>query len=133
MPVNQVYHGWEGEVKKDGVAVAYCTSVSFEISANRDGIYDLGNRTVQEWKNGNLEITGSIDHIWVDHTFSEDVGTGDVPTEYTLAFTMTHGSSGSARVATLNGVVFTGWSQDIPEDGLITESIDFQAKKVVFT
>ena len=130
--VTDVFHGWEGEIKQGNDVVAYCTSVSLEVNGNREGVFALGSRLVQEWKSGNLEIGGSIDHIWVDHTFGTSSGS-DTPPEYTMTFKLTHGSSGSAKTATLSGLIFTNWSQEIPEDGLVTESIEYQAKTIAFT
>ena len=126
-----LYHGWEATIRKDGTAVAYCTSVSCEINGNREGVYQMGSRNVQEFKAGNLEITGSIDHIWADHTFGEEVD-ADEATEYTMRFDYA-GSGVSTQYITLTGVIWKNWSQDIPEDGLITESIDFQASAASFT
>jgi len=124
------YHGWEAKIYKDAVLIGYATSITVDVTPNIDGVFELGSRLVQEWKPGNLEISGTLERLWIDGAYLDDVK-ADSPTEYTIECKLTD-SAGVTQTATLTGVVFTSFSGEIPEDGLVTESIDFSAKDISF-
>lgn len=133
----EVYTGAEGEIKVgpagSEVVVALITGLSLEVNPNIKGKRTMGNRGVQEWKLGSLEVSGTIEKLWYNHTFLGYVRpTGDILAEFQIITTLT-GSDSVAKRATIKGVVFTSWSREKPEGDLVTESVDFEAKEIEWT
>lgn len=134
MAQTEVYTGAEGKVEVgtagNEVVVALVTGLSVEVNPNIKGKRPLGSRTVQEWKIGNLEVSGTLEKIWYNHDFLSRVRpTADTLTEFQIITTLT-GSDGVAKAATIKGVVFTSWSREKPDGDLVTESIDFEAQDI---
>jgi len=127
--VGYVYHGREGRVYKNDQLVAMVSGITIEVNPNITGIREHGSREVQEWKSGDLEITGRIERMWYEFSFLEDA-LADVPTEYTLKTVATREDTGETKTLTLNGVVFNTVSIEWGADDMTTESVDFMAKSI---
>lgn len=133
----EVYTGAEGVIKvglaDNETVVAYITGLTIEVNPNIKKKLVLGERTGQEWKLGNLDISGTIEKMWYDHTFLAMVRPeGDTLSTFQIVSTLT-GSDGVPKEAIIKGVVFTSWSREKPEVDLVTESIDFEAEDIEWT
>jgi len=130
----EVYSGAEGVVKEglagSEVTIAYVTGIRFEVNSNVSGIRTLGSRKVSGQKIGNLEITGTIEKIWLDHTYLNKVRPlNDSLSLYSIVTEVT-GSDGVTKTVTLSDVVFKNWSRELPELDVLNESIDFEAADI---
>lgn len=126
-----VYHGSQGELQINGTAVGYVTGISFDIASNREPVWEMGSRKFVEMKSGNLEITGSVDELYQDNDWATEVAKG-TPSEYTITCRV-QDSGGSGYDAQLDGVIFTDLSYELPEDDLVNESLDFQARDITLS
>jgi hypothetical protein len=127
-----IYKGWNAKIYKDNVEIVCAESVTVDVSTNTDDYYCIGSRTPYASMPGNMEITGSIDHAWVDISLLTLMGLTTFPpadpTEFDLCFKAS--TEVGAPMVYLYDVVFQSVSVDIPQDGVLKESYDFKAKSI---
>jgi len=122
------FRGWMAKVYKDGVLLGYCQSVTVDVASNLEPYYEIGSRTPVSLIEGNQEVTGTLERLWVDTTLLNLVSGTSTLDEFTLVFYAST-ATGSPKI-TLTGCKAESGSIDIPQDGELTESIDFRAKNI---
>lgn len=125
--------GEEAEILKDDVTLGLCTGITIDVDPSIDGVWELGSRTVSEWKEGNKEITGTIDRSYWNWTLAKEVCDTDVEDSVFVLKVKLYPDTAATQIATLSGVLFTTWGHEIPADGIVTESLDFVAKDISFS
>jgi len=118
-----VYRGWNAKIYKDGTLLGYAQSVTFDIENNLEAYYEIGSRTPVDLVEGNQEVTGTIERLWVDTTLLSLVS-GSTLTEFTIDVYV-----GTMKVKMEGCKTETG-SIDVPQDGEIRGSYDFRAKSI---
>jgi hypothetical protein len=109
--------------------VGYATGISITHNPNLEAFYEVGSREPKVIKEGNIEITGTVDRAFVDRDMlGKESYTGELG-EFTLEVYPEGVGEGKPKI-TLSGVKFSGWTFDMPQDGWITESSDFIAKSI---
>jgi len=126
-----VYRGWNALIKKDGTILGYCQRVTVDIAANIEPYYEINSRTPIALVEGNQEITGTIERLWVNSDLLNLVAGTSSLTEFTLEFYNTT-ATGGIKV-TLSGCKPDAGSLEIPQDAELTESFDFRAKGITVT
>ncbi|MCL0034352.1 DUF2460 domain-containing protein [Dehalococcoidia bacterium] len=120
------------------MVVGRCQGVNFDVDYGMEPVRAIGRRTPLLIKEGPIEITGTIDKLFVDNAMLRRVeparDTDGHPTEqfaFILDIEVTT-SGGAKKHATLSGVKFESYSREMPQDDFVTESIDFQAIDIMF-
>lgn len=124
------YKGYDAELVKvnegDGeTVIAGVSSFSLDDEPNIDPIYEHGSRTVQEWKKGNKEVSGSLDKVYWDNTYLDQVNADSAPT---IMLRGKVNTAAGTKTVECSGVIFDSWSWDVPAEDFVEESIDFRAK-----
>lgn len=129
--MSYVYHGREGKLYKGETPdlVGMVSGITFEVDPNLIEVREHGSRTVAEWKAGDLAITGTIERMWYEKAFLDEVK-ADAPAEFTLVLTATREDTGVETDLTLTGVVFSSLSIEWSADDMTSESVDFSAKEI---
>lgn len=120
------------------VVVGRCQGVSFDVDYGLEPVRVIGRRSPLLIKEGPIEITGTIDKLFVDNSLVQRVepsrDTDGYPTEqfaFVLDMEVTD-SAGAKKHATLKGVKFSSYSRELPQDDFYSESVDFQATDILF-
>ena len=115
----------------DGTELGYAQSVTVDIASNLEPYYKIGSREPIALVEGNQEITGTIDELFVNKDLLEYVTGSGALTEFTVTFYNTTGTGGVK--VTLSGCKMESGSIEIPQDGELTGSYDFRAKTISIT
>lgn len=129
--VVKVYNGKDCSIKAGGSTIGYAESFSVEVNTNIEGLFQLGQRTATHYKNGRLEITGTLEEYTVDWSYTSGIASSSIDT-YDITGTLTR-TDNSAWKIYLASCIFTDWSMDVPEDDMVTESLDFTAQDVTLS
>ena len=112
---------WEGHIIKDGVEIGFAEG-TITIDRGLQTYYALGNYDLAARREAAREITGTIDHGFVDPTLFAALATGTNMTTFQIRASTADGA------ISLSGCTIESYDFDIPADGWITESISFRAK-----
>jgi len=132
----QRYRGIDAEIILDGTTVAVAQSASVEVAAASEAAYEIGSSFPVDIRSGNVEITGSLEKIGVRDPRFQFLTLGPDPATTTLAeFTLEFklGKESGAPRFRATGCKFETGGVDIPQDGWITETMDFRAKSYELT
>lgn len=133
------YKGWEVTIKmknddaspgdeyENFTVVGKAESISFEVNANLTSVYGVGYRDAQVIKEGQREVSGSLEHMFVDADFYDGIAEDTYQNEYQIRAEV------GGNTVTLSGVKFDTWSLDAPQDDFLVESIDFNATSATWS
>jgi len=120
------------------VVVGRCQGVSFDVDYGLEPVHVLGRRAPLLIKEGPIEISGTIDKLFVDNALVQQLeplrDAEGYPTEqgaFILDIEVTD-AAGAKKHATLKGVKLESYSRETPQDDWVAESIDFQATDILF-
>lgn len=130
MPVHRVYKGWNATLYKGGIKIGLAGSWSCEVATGLDPYYQIGERVPYALTEGNQEITGSMERVWINNDFVNLA----FPSGFLDEFDMQAQTSDQvdAPYIYLYECKIETVGIDIPQDGFITESIDFRARQMSF-
>jgi len=115
---------WEGHIYKASTEVGFATG-TVTIDRGLQTFYALGNYDLAARREASREITGTIDHGFIDVSLFATAAMGT-----TQLTTFDIQASFAANAIVLSGCSIETYDFDIPADGWITESISFRAKTV---
>jgi len=107
--------------------VGYTSSVTVDVTRGLEPVYEHGSEDAVDLVSGRREITGTIERAWVDTKLFKRAGQ-DALTDFKLRFKASNVSG--APMVELEYCKPEGGSLDLPEDGILTESFDFRARKI---
>ena len=134
MPEN-MFKGFEGTILLNGDPVGRVETFSVDINNNLDRFFEVGSRIAAELKEGNFEVSGSINSGFINKAKLElaigndgitMVKQGRIP-EMTLLGKLVNSNTGKAEWVTLKGVKFGTWSFEIGASDWVMENVDFDA------
>ena len=120
------------------VEVGRCQGVTFEVDMGLEAVRVIGRRTPLEIKEGPVEIKGTVDKLFVDNSLVNRV----MPTRNSEGLMAGQGeyildaevfdATGVRAQAVLQGVKFSTYSREMPQDDFVSESVDFMAVDIRF-
>ena len=129
-----VFKGWNAKLYIDDLEIACAESVTIDVNNNLDDYFCLGLRSPYCTTQGNQEITGSLDHAWVNIYYLKLLGLRFEAAEQTslpkFMLVVKADSSVGAPIVYLYDCQFEKGSLDIPQDGVLKESYDFRAATI---
>jgi len=131
--------GWEGAIRvadsEAGLATASnepkVQSASISHGGAVEPVYEIGSRRATELKEGNIEITVSLEVLYrTDTPWPSRCGVGATGalTTYYLGIYPKGYATGNPKIV-IEGK-FTSWSYGMTQDGLETESIEFVGRVI---
>ncbi len=120
--------GREGVIKKGDTAIGSVKNVSLGASADLIKEYVWGDDEPDTLASGNKSYKISIEKLYVDKTYAEDVING---TALTIELHPEGTGAGKQKI-TLTGVVLNSWDYEQAQDGIIGESVGGEAKTLAF-
>lgn len=129
----KVYRGKDAAIIVGGTTIARAQSASIEVSTGLEAAYEIGSPMPKNLEQGNVEISGSLEGIVIDsppHQLLslgiETDSSGNVTLkEWDMEFRA--GNVSGAPVVRVTGCKADTGTLDIPQDGWLTESVDFHA------
>ena len=112
---------WQGHIKKNGTEIGFVEG-SVTIDRGLQVFHELGRYDIAARRETAREITGTIDHGFVDRATFMAMATGANLSTFQIEASTADG------VLYLSGCSIESYDFDIPADGWITESISFRAK-----
>ena len=127
----KTYMGWEVTLENsttgspaDYSTVGMADQVTFTVSKSSENYYCFGDDEPHEVLGGQKEISGSLEKLVTNNEIFKVM---DNDTEMLLRATLD-----TDREVELTGVKITDWEMDVPEDGDVAESVDFEASSIDF-
>ncbi|MEM3463612.1 MAG: phage tail tube protein [Candidatus Bathyarchaeia archaeon] len=117
-----------GVVKKGTATIGSVKNVSISLSADLIKEYVLGDDKPDTLASGNKTFSISIEKLYVDKTFAEDVLNG---TPVTIEVYPKGVGTNKPKI-TLSDVVLNSWDFEMAQDGVIGESVSGEAKSIEF-
>ena len=112
---------WQGHIIKDGVEIGFVEG-TITIDRGLQVFHELGSYDIAARREAAREVTGTIDHGFVDKTAFMALATGSNLSTFQIKASTADGA------IYLSGCSIESYDFSIPADGWITESIDFRAK-----
>lgn len=124
--------GWQGEVLLNGAVFASVESADVSIDNGVDPYYALGSRQADDVREGNEEITGTINRAWIDDTIlSLAFGNGGTIPKFDLYLRNEKGVSGSQYVYLFQCLAETS-DVSMPQDDFDMNGMDFRATSAIY-
>lgn len=116
---------WEGSLYKGATEIGFANG-TITIDRGLQTFYELGNYDLAARREAVREITGTIEHGYIDDTtfLAEATGVGSNPATFNIQASM------SDHAVFLSGCSIETYDFEIPADGWITETVSFRAKTV---
>jgi len=116
---------WEGHILKGAVEIGFANG-SISIDRGLQIFTQIGDYDMTARREAIREITGTIDHGFIDVSLfgSAALSTLVNPVSFDIA------ASFSDTAIVLSGCSVESWDLDLPQDGWITESVNFRAKTI---
>jgi len=118
--------GVNAVIQKDGSDIGYAEGVTVGIDIDLIKEYAIGDTEPVVLSAGNKTFTVSIEKMYIDNTYANDVLNG---TEVTIVVRPAGTGSGKPEI-TLSNVVFNSWELSIAQDGVVMESVEGEAKSM---
>jgi len=118
--------GVDAVVQKDGSDIGHAKGVTVSLSVDLIKDYVLGSKTPAVLAAGNQSFSVSIEKMYVDNTYAQDVLNG---TEVSIVVRPAGTGSGKPEI-TLSNVVFNSWELSVAQDGVVMESVEGEAKSM---
>jgi len=131
--------GWRGNLRiadtEAGLSSAgdegYIDGVGTDLDGGLEELYELGSRLPQEINEGNVKMSLSIEKKFVDGTWAGYAGVGQTdmlpPEKYVGLYPFGYGSG---KVEIVCKGKFGNWRLSAPQDGYVTESLDFVVESI---
>ena len=116
---------WEGHLTKDGTEIGYCNG-TISVDPGLQTFYELGAYDMVARRNTARELTGTLDHGYIDRTYFASMALATAQNPFTFAIA----ASFSDRSISLSGCSIESFDLEIPTDGWISETVNFRAKTV---
>lgn len=117
---------WEGHLMKAGSEIGFANG-TISIDRGLQTFYSIGSYDVSARREAQREITGTIEHGFIDiATFA----TGAFGTVGNPSLTFDISASMSDNAIVLSGCSIESYDLELPADGWITETINFRAKSI---
>ena len=120
--------GRNAVVLKDGTEIGYCEGVTVGIDVDLIKEYTLGSDKPQVLEAGNKSFSISIDHMYLDNSFANDVLNGS---KVTIEIRPEGTGSGKPKI-TISNVVLNSWEMSIAQDGVILESVSGEGTDIAW-
>lgn len=116
---------WEGHLLKGGSEIGFANG-TISIDRGLQTFYQIGSYDLTARREAQREITGTIEHGYIDvATFATGAfGTVANPWTFDLSASM------SDNAIVLSGCSIESYDLEFPADGWITETINFRAKTI---
>jgi len=128
--------GWNVKLTLDGSEVGYASSVSWDVATNIEEYYELGSPKPAVIVEGNYEVSGTLEKAFVDAPLltliagSSGLNLGQTSLTLTATAPKNVESGKEYYEITLSGVKLETVSNEFPQDGFLTDSIDFKATDI---
>jgi hypothetical protein len=116
---------WEGHIIKDSTEVGFANG-SVSIDRGLQIFTQIGDYDLTARREAIREITGTIEHGFIDISL---FATGALQTSLN-PLTFDIAASFSADSIVLSGCSIESWDIELPQDGWITETVNFRAKTI---
>lgn len=120
--------GRNAVVKKGAVDIGYCIGVRVTIDVDLVKAYRIGSDMPAVIAAGNKTFRVSIEKMYVDNTYAQDVLNG---TALTIEVQPAGTGAGKPKI-TLSNVIFNSWELTIDQGGVIMESIEGEGDSIAF-
>ncbi|RLC74260.1 MAG: hypothetical protein DRI61_16990 [Chloroflexi bacterium] len=121
--------GYNAVVKKDTTEIGYAKGVTVGIDVDLIKEYALGSNTPSVLEAGNRSFPVSIEKMYVDNTYAQDVCNGT-----TVDIVVQPAGQGSGKPEiTIGDVVFTSWELSVTQDGVVMESLEGEGKSITLS
>jgi len=118
--------GSEAVILKDGTEIGYAKGVTIGIDVDLIKEYVMGSTTPAVLKAGNKSFSFSIEKMFIDNSFINDILNGSTVT----IVVRPAGTGANLPEITLTNAIFTSWELSIEQDGVIMESIGGEAESI---
>lgn len=120
--------GRNAVIQKDGADIGYAVGVTIGIDVDLVKEYAIGSDTPVVLESGNKSFTVSIEKMYVDNAYAEDVLSGSK-----VSIVVQPAGVGSGKpTITISNVVFTSWELSIEQDGVVMESVEGEGESITF-
>lgn len=116
---------WEGHILKNGTEVGFANG-SLSIDRGLQVFYEIGAYDLTARREANRELTGTIEHGFIDVSLFATAALGTASNPYTFDI---HASFATNAII-LSGCSIENYDLDLPQDGWIRETVNFRAKTV---
>jgi len=109
--------------------VGYIQSASVSHTAGLEPIREIGSREPKEIKEGNIEITLSIERCFIDNHLFEVISRDELSKHEFDIELYPKGTGAGNPIITVRGK-FGSYTYDMTQDGIIMESVDFSGRQI---
>ena len=120
--------GRSAVLKIDTAEVGYAQGIRVGVSADLIKEYKIGSDKPEVLEDGNKSFTVSIDKMYIDKTYAEDVLNG---TSVSVVIRPAGTGAGLEEI-TISNVILNAWEMTITQDGVILESVSGEGKDITF-
>jgi len=120
--------GKDAVVMIDTTEIGYAQGIRVGISADLIKEYRIGSDKPEVLSDGNKTFTVSIDMMYIDKSYAEQVLNG---TAITVVIRPAGTGTGLEEI-TINNVVLTSWELTISQDRVILETVEGEGKDITF-
>ena len=120
--------GKDAVIQIDSSDVGYAQGVRVGISVDLIKEYKIGSDKPEVLEDGNKSFTVSIDKMYIDKTYAEDVLNG---TSVSVVIRPAGTGSGLEEI-TISNVILNTWEMTVTQDGVILESVSGEGKDITF-
>ena len=121
--------GRSAVIQIDSVDVGYAKGVTVGIDVDLIKDYKIGSDTPAVIESGNKSFSVSIEKMYIDKTYAEDVLNG---TKISVVVRPAGTGSGKEEI-TISNVVLNSWELTIEQDGIILESVSGEGDSITFS
>jgi len=121
--------GKDAVIQIDGEDVGYAKGVTIGIDVDLIKDYVIGSDTPAVLEAGNKSFSVSIDKMYIDNTYAQDVLNG---TKVSVVVRPAGTGSGLPEI-TISNVVLNSWELSIEQDGVVMESISGEGDSITFS
>ena len=120
--------GKDAVIQIDGEDVGYAKGVRVSIDVDLIKDYAIGSDTPVVLEAGNKSFSVSIDKMYIDNTYAQDVLNG---TKVNVTIQPAGTGSGLPEI-TISNVVLNSWELSIEQDGVVMESVSGEGDSISF-
>jgi len=120
--------GKNAVIKIGETEVGYAKGVRISIDVDLIKEYAIGNDTPVVLEAGNKSFSVSIDKMYIDNTYAQDVLNG---TKVNVT-TQPAGTGSGLPEITISNVVLNSWELSIEQDGVVMESVSGEGDSITF-
>ena len=121
--------GKDAVIQIDGEDVGYAKGVRVSIDVDLIKDYAIGSDTPVVLEAGNKSFSVSIDKMYIDNTYAQDVLNG---TKVNIVVRPAGTGSGLPEI-TISNIVLNSWGLSIEQDGVVMESVEGEGDSITFS